>query len=126
MTDQDRAIQRVRCGEAVAAPHNRCVERDQIELGAEAEFLLNQPPGGVQFRNRELRIEEEFAGIVPGLGVDGDAAGVVGGKSVVGPERVSEPSLRLAQRDQLAAARMIEVDRGAFFATVDFGDAGLS
>ena len=50
MTDQDRSIEWIGDGPAVAAFYDKWIERYQIEDRAETEFFLEQAPGGTQFR----------------------------------------------------------------------------
>src|SRR5690349_2595431 len=50
--------------QAVAAAHQRRVERDHVHQVAHAELLLRQPARDAQLRQRERGIEEELAGVV--------------------------------------------------------------
>src|SRR5258707_621975 len=108
--EEHRAFLRRRGQEAVAAAHERRVERDHVHQVAHPELLLRQAPGDVQPRQRELRIEEELAGVVARLAVDVDGAREVGLGRRVGPVVVREPRIALGQRDELARARVVEAE----------------
>ena len=80
VADQDRPVERVGRGQAVAAPHDARVQRHHVHRHAEAELLLKNPAGGVQLREPQPRVEEQFARVEPGLVVDGDRPGVIRGE----------------------------------------------
>ena len=56
-----------------------------------------------ELRQLERGIDEQLAGIVAGLAVDIDGAGVVGRERVVVPEVIGEPRVRLGDGDEIPA-----------------------
>jgi hypothetical protein len=84
-------------------------------LTRKPSFFGQQLAGHDEFRPTPFRVEEQLAGVEAGFMMDRHAAGIIGGDPVVKPEGVSEPGVRLGQKNNLTAAGMIEVDVGPFF-----------
>jgi hypothetical protein len=91
--DENRAMlgRRGRC--AVGASDESGIERDDIHEHAETELLLQQPPGDLEFRETEFRVEEQFHWVVTRLAMDIDSAGEVGSAMIVEPIVVGKPAL---------------------------------
>jgi hypothetical protein len=102
--------------QAVAAAHQRGVQGNDVEERAKSELLLKQPARGTQLRKPEARVEEQLARVVAGLSMDVDRARVIRRVAVVGPEGVREPSVGVRERDQLAAAFVVEAKISALLA----------
>ena len=66
--------------ESVTPLHDRGVERDHVEEGAEPHLLGDQPADHSTLRPGELRVEEKLARVIARLAVDVDGPGVVGGR----------------------------------------------
>ena len=75
------------------------------------------------FGPEQLRIEKQFARVVTRLAVDVHGAGVIRRLAVVEPEGIRKPGIRLGQRDQLAAALVVQVHLLALLAGQDAGNA---
>src|SRR5690606_20602416 len=86
--------------------------------------FLEQATHRSELRRGELRVEEEFAGVVAGLSVDVDGSGVVGGPGVVEPEGVGKPGIGGGEQDDLAGSGVVEVQRGAIVSGEGAIDAG--
>ena len=91
-------------GAAVGAAHQVGVQRDYVHELTEAEFFT----GELEAYGGLACVGKQFAGVVAGLAVDVDGAGVVGGFRLVGPEVVGEPAAVLGDKGEVAGAVVVD------------------
>ena len=65
---------------------------------------MEQPPGDLRFEQPRCRIKKQFDWVIARLAMNIDRSGVIGRLSIIKPERISKPRIRLRQQDQLAGA----------------------
>ena len=94
----------------MAAFDDACIKSDHVEQRAHAQLPPKKRRGDLQFRRSKGRIEAQLGRVIAGLPVDIDRPGKIGRLRVVKPVVVSEPCVRLCQRDDVAGAIMIEID----------------
>ncbi len=94
-------------------------------VGGEAVGAFDE--GGVLSDTFFLRVEEEFAGVVAGLGVDVDGELPLGFFGFAfggeGPPVVGEPGVFVGEGDEVAGARVVEAGGGDLWAFEELGEA---
>src|SRR5271155_309917 len=92
IADKYRPVFSFDLSKSVTAFYESWIQGHDIEKCPKPEFFLHQPPQGPSLGPTKMRVEKQFARIVPRLSVNVHRAGVVRGMTVVDPERISEPS----------------------------------
>ena len=103
----------------MTAANNRGIESDDVHIVPEAELFLEQTADDPELGPLQVRVDEEFDGIVSRFTMDIDGSGIVGSEGVVLPKVIGEPATGLCDSDQFPAARVVDAEFGLLAAIED-------
>jgi len=103
--------------------HQGCVQWDDIHEHAQAELLLHESHGDLEFHQLLRRVEEQFNWVVAGLAMDIDGPCEIRRMTIIEPIIIGKPGVRRSGHHEIPRPWMIDAKVRFFLGAEHFLDS---